>query len=111
MTVHHVVAFKLNPLSHMSTLIAGMFDLQTSCTKNGVPYIKSIKGGKQMSTERHHQDMHVTFIMEFESNEDLQYYLWKDEAHQSFKHILNNDLGKAGVICLDFEDGLFHEAP
>ena len=92
--------------ANLPGLVSGMRALEKKCVKSdGKPYIKSFKGGKQVSTEPFHQDMQVTFILQFdvsqipystkelirwvraENEEDLAYYVEKDKAHEEFKAV------------------------
>jgi len=45
------------------------------------------------------------FILHFYSNEDRDYYVNDDPAHQEFKKIAATVLEKAQVV--DFQDGVF----
>lgn len=65
-----------------------------------------MRGGKQTSPEPHHGGMQVVFVAEFASQEDLEYYVFKDPAHDAFKTGIK-DLGVDGVTVLDFTDGVW----
>jgi hypothetical protein len=49
----------------LSELSRGLAALGTECKRDGKPYIRSVRGGRQNSTESHHHGMQVTVIMEF----------------------------------------------
>lgn len=61
----NVVAFK-TPSNTTEALTSAFLKLKDECQRDGKPYIKAVKGGKQISSEAFHHDMKVVFIMEFE---------------------------------------------
>ncbi|PWY77265.1 hypothetical protein BO94DRAFT_195698 [Aspergillus sclerotioniger CBS 115572] len=69
------------------------------------PYVKSFKAGKQDSPEGMHNSITHVFVMEFESNEDRDYYLTKDPAHLGFVKTLDGLIEKSQVV--DFTEGVF----
>ncbi|GFZ47989.1 hypothetical protein JCM24511_05736 [Saitozyma sp. JCM 24511] len=125
MTIYHIVSFKVpGGSSAHSQLTSDFFALKDACVRpaDGKPYISAIRGGRQSSKEGKDQGMDVVFILEFDvdsfawsrsagvfkrayvltkqNDEDLQYYLWKDPAHDAFKNNIKID----GVVVLDFTD-------
>jgi hypothetical protein len=84
------------------------------------PYIKSFTGGKNNSPEGHAvcepwtlhperllistKDPHTHgFVVEFETAEDRDYYVYKDPAHQEFVQFAGQVAN--GVKVLDYEPG------
>jgi hypothetical protein len=52
--------------------------------------------------------MSHAFIIRFDSNEDRNYYVKEDPAHQAFKNAVAAVVEKAQVI--DFQEGIFTKA-
>ncbi|KAJ4410482.1 hypothetical protein N0V91_001968 [Didymella pomorum] len=108
MTIIHVVFFEWKPsTSHAQVEEAckRMLALKDDClsTSSQKPYIKSFSGGRNNSPEGHAGAFSHGFVVEFESEEDRDYYVHKDPAHQDFikfagPHIEN-------VRVLDYEPG------
>ncbi|RAL15585.1 Dabb family protein [Aspergillus homomorphus CBS 101889] len=69
------------------------------------PYIRSFRAGKQNSPEGINNGITHVFVMEFESEEDREYYLNKDPEHLSFVKGLGGVLEKVQVV--DFTNGVF----
>lgn len=86
------------------------------------PYIKSFSGGKNNSPEGHsvcppsrpapnlnsvayaHKGNFTHgFVVEFESEEDRDYYVYKDPAHQDFVKLSGEVVN--GVKVIDYEPG------
>jgi hypothetical protein len=100
-----------------------MLALQHKCVNaaSQKPYIKSFSGGRNNSNEGHavrtctSDDAHVKankylkspythgFVVEFESEEDRDYYVNKDPAHQEFISFAGELL--QNVKVLDYEPG------
>lgn len=87
--ITHIVLFKYRAdiawadfESHFETFKA----LQQRCLHpvTGKPYMRSMKMGKNRSWEPFHKDMTHGFVLEFESQADLDYYLTKDPVHLDF---------------------------
>lgn len=87
--ITHIVLFKYRAdiawadfESHFETFKA----LQQKCLHpvTGKPYMRSMKMGKNRSWEPFHKDMTHSFVLEFESQADLDYYLTKDPVHLDF---------------------------
>ncbi|KAL7420861.1 hypothetical protein Q5752_004815 [Cryptotrichosporon argae] len=105
MSVVHIVAFSATSPSALAELTAEARKLQAGCKKpSGETYIRSVKAGKQVSPEGKDHGMQIVFVMEFANQNDLDYYLWKDEYHDAFKTQIAP--GRAsGVVAMDFVDG------
>jgi hypothetical protein len=104
------------------------FGLKKSCVHPDTrrPYILSITGGKDISIESlqvpetlgsaitqasdiHQQNgMSHAFILRFNSNEDRDYYVKEDPAHQAFKDAASAVIEKTLVV--DFQEGVFTNA-
>ncbi|KAK8850610.1 hypothetical protein IAR55_004529 [Kwoniella newhampshirensis] len=109
MAVYHIVAFKTSSPETIPQLTEGFLNLPSVClhpsTKKS--YIKIAKGGKQVSTEGKDHGMQVCFIMEFESREDLAYYLDEDPVHEQFKQKAGKEYGVLDVVAMDFVEGAY----
>lgn len=85
------------------------------------PYILSISGGKDISIEKlqvliptasltradwwHQNGISHAFVLQFNSNEDRDYYVDSDPVHQAFKEAAGAIVEK--TIVVDFQDGVF----
>ncbi|OWZ30159.1 hypothetical protein LQV05_002847 [Cryptococcus neoformans] len=109
MTIIHVVAFKTATPSTIGPLTTSIKALKDNCInpRTGKPYILDLRGGKQISTEGLDRGMKVVFVMEFENDDDLQYYLYEDPAHDQFKKSAKGEWEAIDVIALDFSNGEF----
>ncbi|KAI9637108.1 uncharacterized protein MKK02DRAFT_45819 [Dioszegia hungarica] len=108
MSFFHIVSFSTPDESTLAALTTALRELEeTVITSDGRKAIKSFRGGKQVSEEGHDKGMKVVFLMEFASDEDLQWYLWKDPAHLKFKSRIKSDFQVDGVTVLDFQDGSY----
>ncbi|EIW70082.1 hypothetical protein TREMEDRAFT_29841, partial [Tremella mesenterica DSM 1558] len=102
------VAFKLASEDLLSSFVEKFKTLSQNCLdKNGQRYIKSIRGGKQISPEGMDGGMQVVFIVEFDDKEHADYYLDHDSAHADFKKLARAKYQVNGVFCLDFVEGQF----
>lgn len=50
--------------------------------------------------------MQVVFVAEFDTQQELEYYVFRDPVHDAFKKGLE-DLAVEGVTVLDFTDGVW----
>ncbi|KAF2797937.1 hypothetical protein K505DRAFT_297450 [Melanomma pulvis-pyrius CBS 109.77] len=106
----HIVLFQFkegtSPIT-IKEMTSKMFSLKKSCIHPSTrsPYIISIAGGKDISTEDSQNGITHAFILQFFSNEDRDYYVDEDPVHQDFKAAAASVLEKAQVI--DFQDGVF----
>jgi len=109
MPVYHIVAFKLHDSSLLPKLTSEFLALEKGCVRpnGGGSYIKSVKGGRNISTEKIDHGMEVVFIMEMENEKDLAYYIDEDPVHTQFKNLIRGELNVAGVVAMDFVDGTF----
>jgi len=105
MTVFHLVAFKVSDPTALAGLTKAMLALQTECVRDGKPYIKSVHGGRQSSPEVHKADVDVAFLMEMETQDDLDYYLNECPAHADFKVSVRANHKPSKVVTIDFADG------
>lgn len=72
------------------------------------PYIISVSGGKDISTENLQSGVSHAFVLQFHSNEDRDYYVNEDPAHQAFKFAAGAVVEK--TIVVDYQDGVFIDA-
>jgi hypothetical protein len=87
-TISHIVLFKYRAdiswtdlEAHFSAFLA----LQTQClNSSGKPYMLSMRMGKNRSRETLNKGMTHGFILEFASQDDLDYYLSTDPVHAAF---------------------------
>ncbi|WRT70787.1 uncharacterized protein IL334_007786 [Kwoniella shivajii] len=109
MVVFHIVAFKTHSSAGLQALREGFLDLPNVCLhpKTGQPYIKIARGGKQVSTEGKDRGMQVCFVMEFETEDDLEYYIDKDPVHMEFKNKAGGQWEVLDVVAMDFNEGVF----
>ncbi|KAM7201278.1 dabb domain containing protein [Rhypophila sp. PSN 637] len=68
-------------------------------------YITSLKGGKDNSPEGLQNEITHGFVVEFASEEDRDYYVKTDPAHQAFVKSIGDLVQKA--IVVDFTNGFF----
>ncbi|WVR08682.1 hypothetical protein IAU60_005740 [Kwoniella sp. DSM 27419] len=108
MVVFHIVAFKTKSAEGLKALTDSFLALPKDCiSPAGQPYIKIARGGRQISTEGKDHEMQVCFVMEFENEEDLDYYLYKDPVHEQFKTNAMGQWETMDVVALDFKEGAF----
>jgi hypothetical protein len=82
-----------------------MLALRDNCVgaASGNPYITSLSGGKNNSTEGFASPFTHGFVVEFDSVQDRDYYVDKDPAHQDFKNSSSELI--QSVKVLDYEPG------
>jgi hypothetical protein len=82
-----------------------MLALKDSCVDaaSGKPYITSFSGGRNNSPEGHASPFTHGFVVEFNSEQDRDYYVNKDPAHQEFIKFAGELL--QSVKVLDYESG------
>ncbi|KAF9693841.1 hypothetical protein EKO04_008195 [Ascochyta lentis] len=95
------------PRPNMVQITSKFFGLKKACIhpETRRPYVLSITGGKDTSIEDLQNGMSHAFILRFNSNEERDYYVKEDPAHQAFK-----DTAAAVVentIVVDFQEGVF----
>ncbi|KAJ4318626.1 hypothetical protein N0V94_004331 [Neodidymelliopsis sp. IMI 364377] len=108
MTIIHIVFFEWKAsASHaqVEEACSRMLALQHKClgASSQKPYIKSFSGGRNNSSEGHAGPFTHGFVVEFESEEDRDYYVSKDPAHQDFIKFAGELL--QNVKVLDYEPG------
>ena len=117
LTHTHIVLFKYSSSitwqtlqSHFSTFQS----LRKRCLKpaaTGVPYMLSMRAGQNRSWEPFSKNLTHGFVLEFRSQEDLDYYLTEDPVHLAF----SRDAQEKGLIedsvVLDLKDGQFLLSP
>ncbi|KAH9876042.1 hypothetical protein J1614_003920 [Plenodomus biglobosus] len=86
------------------------FGLKKACVHPSTrrPYIISVSGGKDISTENLQSGVSHAFVLQFHSNEDRDYYVNEDPAHQAFKLAAGAVVEK--TIVVDYQDGVFIDA-
>ncbi|PSN68895.1 hypothetical protein BS50DRAFT_572073 [Corynespora cassiicola Philippines] len=106
----HVVLFQFkqgtSPIT-IKEITSKLYALKKSCKhpSTRAPYIKSISGGKDISTEGLQDGFTHAFIMHFDTTTDRDYYVNNDPVHRDFKEAAAIVLEKTQVI--DFQDGVF----
>ncbi|OAK98439.1 hypothetical protein IQ06DRAFT_379270 [Phaeosphaeriaceae sp. SRC1lsM3a] len=108
MTIIHIVLFEWkSTASHEQIKEAcnRMLALREKCIHptSQKPYIKSFSGGKNNSPEGHAAPHTHGFVVEFENEEDRDYYVYKDPAHQEFVAFAGGVAN--GVKVVDYEPG------
>ncbi|KAJ4409774.1 hypothetical protein N0V91_002248 [Didymella pomorum] len=111
--ITHIVLFKYRPdipwttfQSHFSTFLA----LRTRCVhpSTGKPYMLSLRMGQNNSWEPHSKGMTHGFVLEFASQDHLDYYLLQDPVHLEFsrsaKHLIEDS------VVVDISDGVLFGA-
>ncbi|UPX17143.1 uncharacterized protein EKO05_0007518 [Ascochyta rabiei] len=96
--------------SYAPLITSKFFGLKKACIHPDTrrPYILSITGGKDTSIEDLQNGMSHAFILRFNSDEERDYYVKEDPAHQAFK-----DAAAAVVentIVVDFQEGVFTDS-
>ncbi|WWC72661.1 uncharacterized protein I206_106625 [Kwoniella pini CBS 10737] len=109
MVVYHIVAFKTKSAAGLEPLRQGFLALPEKCLhpKTGKPYIQIARGGKQISSEGKDRGMQVCFVMEFENEDDLAYYIDEDPVHEDFKKQAGGEWDVLDVVAMDFNQGVF----
>lgn len=72
--------------------------------KTGLPLIKSLKAGKNRSWEPYSKGMTHGFVLEFENQDDLDYYLTQEPVHREFSKAAGPLIEDSLVI--DIRDGV-----
>ncbi|KAF1926097.1 stress responsive A/B barrel domain-containing protein [Didymella exigua CBS 183.55] len=86
------------------------FGLKKSCVHPDTrrPYVLSITGGKDTSSEGLQDGLSHAFILRFTSKDDRDYYVKDDPAHKAFKEAAAAVVEKTVVV--DFQEGVFTSA-
>ncbi|KAH7313678.1 hypothetical protein B0I35DRAFT_435650 [Stachybotrys elegans] len=85
-----------------------MMDLGKNCihSTTGKPYIKSIRGGRNIAKGNRSANRTHAFVVEFDNAEDRDYYLDVDEAHSAFVEFVAPMLASPN-IAVDFRNDEF----
>ncbi|KAI1330473.1 stress responsive A/B barrel domain-containing protein [Xylariaceae sp. FL0255] len=107
MPVNHLVLFQFKADAtneEIKKAFAGMLSLKDSCVRpvTKIPYIKSFTGGKDNSPEGLQNGIQYAFVVVFESLEDRDFYVNKDEAHKAFVASASPVIEKAIVVDYSF---------
>ncbi|KAJ4989299.1 hypothetical protein SVAN01_05204 [Stagonosporopsis vannaccii] len=108
MAIIHIVLFEWKPsTSHaqVEEACSRMLALKENClsASSQKPYIKSFSGGRNNSNEGHAGPFTHGFVVEFESEEDRDYYVNEDPAHQDFVRFAGEHIQNVKVF--DYEPG------
>ncbi|RAK79600.1 uncharacterized protein BO72DRAFT_424336 [Aspergillus fijiensis CBS 313.89] len=112
--ITHIVLFKYKPSitwSEFEEHFAVFLALKDKCKKpdTGRPYMKSMKAGKNRSWEPFSKGMTHGFVLEFENQADLDYYLTEDPVHLKFSKKAAPLIEDSVVI--DIRDGVLFGPP
>ncbi|MCJ1272710.1 hypothetical protein MMC21_000497 [Puttea exsequens] len=110
MALVHIVQFKFKPSADESSVrdvCDHMLSLKDKCIRltSQKPYIKSATGGKDNSPEGMQNGFTHAFVVEFESEDDRDFYVKKDEAHLAFMKSLDGLVD--GAQILDYTPGKY----
>lgn len=108
MGVLHIVLLEFKPntdAEKIQDVCQSLFALKDKCIHptTNEPYLKSLVGGRDISTEGRQRGITHAFVYEFDTEEDRKYYLEKDPEHRSFVQGLINVI--ACVQVVDFVPG------
>ncbi len=115
-TIKHVVLFRYAAEvsgARKEEVTKRFLALKDQARRSGVPYIKAIETGAQMSGERVAHGFEQAFIVTFKSEGDRNFYVgapvvtdpfYMDAAHAAFKKFVGPLLenGTDGVLVFDF---------
>ena len=89
---------KSAPREKIQEISQAFFTLKNTCLHPSTqkPYILSLTGGANTSTEEVRAPYSHGFLVTFASKVDIAYYLDKDPAHQAFKYMLGPLMEKNG---------------
>ncbi|KAF2629360.1 hypothetical protein BU25DRAFT_409256 [Macroventuria anomochaeta] len=107
--ITHIVLFKYRPdisWTDFQTHFTSFQSLQTRCLhpSTGKPYMLSMRMGQNNSWEPFSKGMTHGFILEFASQEHLDYYLLQDKVHAEFSRNAKPLIEDSVVV--DIKDGL-----
>ncbi|KAF2018282.1 dabb-domain-containing protein [Aaosphaeria arxii CBS 175.79] len=113
-TITHIVLFKYKNDISWSDFEAHFASFMALKTKSlhpvtGAPLIKSLKAGKNRSWESFNKGMTHGFVLEFASQEDLDYYLTTESVHLQFSRDAKPLIEDSVVV--DIKDGVLFGAP
>lgn len=108
-TITHIVLFKYRPSiswsdfeSHFESFMA--LKTRSINPTTGKPLVKSMKAGKNRSWESFSKGMTHGFVLEFASQEDLDYYLTAEPVHLQFSKDAKPLIEDSVVV--DIRDGV-----
>jgi len=109
----HIVLFQFKPEVSPETVLdvcKQMLSLKDRCMSatTNKPYVKSIVGGLDNSPEGSQAGITHGFVVEFDSAEDRDYYVFSDPTHIAFTKVAGDVLAKA--IVVDFNPDSFGTA-
>ncbi|EOA92207.1 uncharacterized protein SETTUDRAFT_153173 [Exserohilum turcica Et28A] len=109
----HIVLFQFKQGTSalaIKEVTSRFFGLKKECRHPATlrPYIVSIAGGKDISTENLQNGISHAFVLQFHSVEDRDYYVNEDPAHKAFKEVAAAAVERATVV--DFQNGVFTNA-
>ncbi|KAK4497919.1 hypothetical protein PRZ48_010574 [Zasmidium cellare] len=110
-TITHIVLFKYRSnitWTDFESHFSSFSSLKDRCLRNGKPYMLSMRMGKNRSWEPHSKGMTHGFVLEFASQDDLDYYLTQDEVHAEFSK--NAKPFVEDSVVVDITDGLLFGA-
>jgi hypothetical protein len=106
----HIVLFQFKQGTSafaIKEITSRFFGLSKQCVHPSTarPYIVSVAGGKDISTENLQNGISHAFVLQFHSIQDRDYYVNDDPAHKAFKEAASAVVEKATVV--DFQNGVF----
>ncbi|KAM0519609.1 hypothetical protein ACHAPE_003788 [Trichoderma viride] len=110
MSINHLILIAFKPEADaeaVKKVCSGVLALKDNCltADTKTPYIKSITGGINSSSEGFSSGYSYGFVVEFNSAEDRDYYVKKDNAHRS---LVNGALPVIQQLCIvDYTPGVF----
>ncbi|PON23495.1 stress responsive A/B barrel domain-containing protein [Trichoderma gamsii] len=110
MSINHLILVAFKPdadADAVKKVCSGILALKDNCltADTKTPYIKSITGGINSSSEGFSNGYSYGFVVEFNSAEDRDYYVKKDNAHRS---LVNGALPVIQQLCIvDYTPGVF----
>ncbi|THX65145.1 hypothetical protein D6D11_00683 [Aureobasidium pullulans] len=113
-TITHIVLFKYRAditWSDFEKHFESFMALKTTSLNptTGKPLIKSLKAGKNRSWEPFNKGFTHGFVLEFENQDDLDYYLTKEPVHIAFSKSAGPLIEDSCVI--DIKDGVLFGPP
>ncbi|CAE7193601.1 hypothetical protein P3342_009470 [Pyrenophora teres f. teres] len=106
----HIVLFQFKDGTSkfaVKEIVSQFVGLKKSCIHPATrrPYVVSISGGKDISTENLQNGVSHAFVMQFHSIVDRDYYVNDDPVHKAFKESAGMAIEK--TIVVDYQDGVF----
>lgn len=106
--ITHIVLFKYRASLSWTQLQSHFDDFQTLPSRclhptTGKPYVRMLSMGQNISYEPFSKGMTHGIVLEFSSQEDLDYYLLRDEVHAEFSRAAK-DLIEDSVV-VDVKNG------